>query len=835
MKAKKLIGLLMAIIMCLGAVMPLSAFAEGEQAQSSNESRIIWEEDFTNAQKTGTVNMSGNPNVIAENNGFFACTTKDSNTGDPLTTYDFSNGTLKYTKKNSGDYFDIRFLPGSQMGKDLKQDFILSMMIKPNTASMDAQFSWSGEGGSASENINSTGLHIDNGSFYIGRTKAPTDVKIPKDKWSTIEIAFHWNPDATPDDAAFGKGAIDSYSVLLNGFKLYTAQSTHMIQNINTFRMFQWTGTGLFEFDNMRVALGNESLHGYTSADAPQIVYKEDFSTLDEPDRTGATDPIGSKNGLWTTCLHTTIGGGSMNLDAVACAEEKCPVLGNRLFDLRFQSKAYAMQRDLQQDFVLAFRIKPTTDNLKMSYFSWKDDAGVTQAELFKFDDGAMVLGKNDAGDPQVTNGKLPANEWSFVELVFNYDETNNKWGTLSANLNGVPVKRLSDGATEVALTAAVTNPSFFRMLGHASHSYSLDDLTIALGNDSIYWNYIKNDGETQVFFDEDYSSFDAYAGVVENAHLFAAAYKNEDLVVNGALNLKKNEKADPHIDLQLYNLSDVTRQVVKGDATFSMRFKTTEGFASTNEFLAFREKDGSWIDAIKYNNNAIALYNGATKIGSKAISTTEYNTVEIMFNYDYVAKTYASINVYVNGEDIGNLVLTNSLSGVSQFRAMRTWGDASVGETAFIDSIKIFEGHESLHEAKTEFVGYQASVAADNKFNLRLVGVMTEEDYSNYEKVGFIVKATYGDVVMEKTHETNSVYEKIVATEGCDYTEYTAEQLGGKYIFALNCMNVPADKGVITFEVTTYYQLEDMDTFEEVTVKFTVDPTKDIPQADVK
>ena len=72
MKAKKLIGLLMAIIMCLGAVMPLSAFAEGEQAQSSNESRIIWEEDFTNAQKTGTINTSGNPNVIAENNGFFA-------------------------------------------------------------------------------------------------------------------------------------------------------------------------------------------------------------------------------------------------------------------------------------------------------------------------------------------------------------------------------------------------------------------------------------------------------------------------------------------------------------------------------------------------------------------------------------------------------------------------------------------------------------------------------------------------------------------------------------------------------------------------------------------
>ena len=64
---------------------------------------------------------------------------------------------------------------------------------------------------------------------------------------------------------------------------------------------------------------------------------------------------------------------------------------------------------------------------------------------------------------------------------------------------------------------------------------------------------------------------------------------------------------------------------------------------------------------------------------------------------------------------------------------------------------------------------------------------------------------------------------------------EILAEQLGGEYIFALNCMNVPADQGAITFEVTTYYQLEGMDTFEEVTVKFTVDPAKDIPNADVK
>ena len=111
----------------------------------------------------------------------------------------------------------------------------------------------------------------------------------------------------------------------------------------------------------------------------------------------------------------------------------------------------------------------------------------------------------------------------------------------------------------------------------------------------------------------------------------------------------------------------------------------------------------------------------------------------------------------------------------------------------------------------------------------------MTEEDYTNYKRVGFVVKATYGDVVMEKMHETNSVYDKIVATEGCAYTEYTAEQLGGEYIFALNCMNVPADQGAITFEVTTYYQLEGMDTCEEVTVKFTVDPAKDIPNADVK
>ena len=135
-----------------------------------------------------------------------------------------------------------------------------------------------------------------------------------------------------------------------------------------------------------------------------------------------------------------------------------------------------------------------------------------------------------------------------------------------------------------------------------------------------------------------------------------------------------------------------------------------------------------------------------------------------------------------------------------------------------------------------TKLAGYQVSDAADNKFDLRLVATLkladdnktvTDGKVSNYAAVGFRVVANYGTTTKSKDYTTDMVYSAISGyTKGeTTVAEYTAESLGGDYLFVLPCRNVPADAGVITMEVTTYYTAADGTVVLGATQVFTVNP----------
>lgn len=135
-----------------------------------------------------------------------------------------------------------------------------------------------------------------------------------------------------------------------------------------------------------------------------------------------------------------------------------------------------------------------------------------------------------------------------------------------------------------------------------------------------------------------------------------------------------------------------------------------------------------------------------------------------------------------------------------------------------------------------TKLAGYQVSDAANNKFDLRLVATLkladdnktvTDGKVSNYTAVGFRVVANYGTTTKSKDYTTDMVYSAISGyTKGeTTVTEYTAESLGGDYLFVLPCRNVPANAGFITMEVTTYYTAADGTVVLGATQVFTVDP----------
>ena len=113
-----------------------------------------------------------------------------------------------------------------------------------------------------------------------------------------------------------------------------------------------------------------------------------------------------------------------------------------------------------------------------------------------------------------------------------------------------------------------------------------------------------------------------------------------------------------------------------------------------------------------------------------------------------------------------------------------------------------------STPSAPTQFVGYQIAVGeTDDVLHLRLVAVV---DSSQYEAVGFSVTLQNEDLGTKSySTPTKTVYRTLsgYGAEG-ERIDYTAESLGGKYIFALNVKNIPVENGVYTFTVSTYHVL---------------------------
>ncbi len=196
-----------------------------------------------------------------------------------------------------------------------------------------------------------------------------------------------------------------------------------------------------------------------------------------------------------------------------------------------------------------------------------------------------------------------------------------------------------------------------------------------------------------------------------------------------------------------------------------------------------------------------------------------------------------AATNIYVSDDKAYGIDMLDKLTTAG----MTDWTVTTTG-TPLPRTIALTFGELILAKADeaetpvTELAGYQVSDAADNKFDLRLVATLkladddktvTDGKVSSYTAVGFRVVANYGTTTKAKDYTTDMVYSAISGyTKGeTTVTNYTAESLGGDYLFVLPCRNVPADAGVITLEVTTYYTTADGTVVLGATQVFVVDP----------
>lgn len=101
------------------------------------------------------------------------------------------------------------------------------------------------------------------------------------------------------------------------------------------------------------------------------------------------------------------------------------------------------------------------------------------------------------------------------------------------------------------------------------------------------------------------------------------------------------------------------------------------------------------------------------------------------------------------------------------------------------------------------EYRGLQVTGVTDGHYGVRFVGVV--QDLIGSE-VGFQITATFGESRSEK-YDTSCkwVYQSIQGRDDNGVRKYTAEQLGGKYVYALTVKDIPVEVGKITFTVTAY------------------------------
>ncbi len=132
-------------------------------------------------------------------------------------------------------------------------------------------------------------------------------------------------------------------------------------------------------------------------------------------------------------------------------------------------------------------------------------------------------------------------------------------------------------------------------------------------------------------------------------------------------------------------------------------------------------------------------------------------------------------------------------------------------------------EAEDKPGDEATKFVGYQASKAVGNHYDLRLVAVLTEGELDNFAKLGFKVKLSYTDpteglISASQEKEIYTVYSSIYAKVGStdETLTYTAEELGGKYIFALVIEDIPTSIDRLTVDVSTFHVANGSD--EQVT-----------------
>ncbi len=216
--------------------------------------------------------------------------------------------------------------------------------------------------------------------------------------------------------------------------------------------------------------------------------------------------------------------------------------------------------------------------------------------------------------------------------------------------------------------------------------------------------------GTVEYWYNEDFSTMTtiptAWADICNNGGIAPldgykpdATASNSNLA-NGALNLVYSKNNGSYskamFDLQFWGIGAWGNKIT-GDFTLSMDIKPI-GAAwnrSNTDFMQFRKTNsGDFISLFSTNNNAIVMTTDEGSATSQALSTTEYTTVELMF--DMENDDYTTLECYINGVKLGTKNVSEyDLPALGQFRMFMTYTE---GQGMSIDRLSLVKSCTSLY-----------------------------------------------------------------------------------------------------------------------------------------
>ena len=543
---KKAFATLLAAVICLAVAAPVAALAGGASSRT-----YVYYEDFSG----DTLNTDQSAAALKASGGLWVNHEAGSQ-------YTMSGGIMTYTTRASKDYWDIRFYD-SGMKKDLAQDFILSFRIKPLVDNISFEAGWRDKSQSSFENKL---FKVSNGKCVIGGVTY-ADAVLEKDQWSLVEIAYHYNGEATAVVTEAGepsKGAIDRITLMLDGVEITTADTTLDFYNIDQFRLFQWA-TGAYALDDLAIALGCETLYGEELGNDPQepdapaqvfngdILFHEDFA--DAVNLKGNESSCVAANGFWM-CNDN---GSTYELsDGVLKYTKR---LAKDYMDVRFYYGGTA--QDLSRDFILSFKLKPLAPSINLG-FSWKD-----RDHSASDDSVSLSSGRFRGNGKTYADMVLEKDQWYLVEIAFNYNESAT---AVTGETGAVESYTLMVNGKEVATVDAKVkfhNIDHFRLFQGASCLYEIDDLIVATGNVSLDSDNTFKDWTPKVYyFDKaDATSFAYSFCVVGDTQKVTRGYPDKLADLYDWITDNAEKKSIKYV----FGLGDITDQDIEKEWTAAL------------------------------------------------------------------------------------------------------------------------------------------------------------------------------------------------------------------------------------------------------------------------